>query len=128
MEPKIETSISIQNGKMYETQSQNGKPIRISVFEDLNKDGKYSANELTAVYKYEYKNGGNYKETMYCDNNQDGTLDVVRLQNYNQNGQKIGATTWKEIDVKCCDSHCSMQNLRYSDGFGVFHLPCWEIE
>ena len=128
MEPKIQTSISVKNGKMYETQSENGKPIRIAVFEDLNHDGKYSANEVTTVYKYEYKNGGNYKETMYLDNNHDGTLDVVQLQNYNQNGKKIGATTRKENIDKCCDSHCSMKNLRYSDGFGVFHLPSWEIE
>ena len=128
MEPKIQTSISVKNGKMYETQSENGKPIRISVFEDLNHDGKYSANEVTTVYKYEYKNGGNYKETRYLDNNHDGTLDVVQLQNYNQNGKKIGTTTRKENIDKCSDSHCSMQNLRYSDGFGAFHPAPWEIE
>ncbi len=128
MEPKIETSISIKNGKMYETQSKNGKPIRIAVFEDLNHDGKYSANEVTTVYKYEYKNGGNYKETMYLDNNNDGTLDVIRLQDYNQNGQKLGATTWKEIIDKCCDFHSNMQNIRDSHGLSVFHLPSWEIE
>ena len=128
MEPKIETSISIKNGKMYETQNKNGKPIRISVFEDLNKDGKYSANEVTTVYKYEYKNGGNYKETMYSDNNQDGTLDFIRLQNYDKNGHKLGATTWKEIKDKCCDFHSNMQNIRESLGLMVFHLPSWEIE
>ena len=128
MEPKIETSITIKNGKMYETQSKNNKPVRISVFEDLNHDGKYSANEVTTVYKYEYKNGGNYKETMYLDNNQDGTLDVIRLQDYNQNGQKLGTTTWKEITDKCCDFHCNMQNIRDPQGLTVFHLPAWEIE
>lgn len=102
-------------GKMYETQTMDGKILRKSVFQDLNRDGIYSDYEVLQVEQYSYrKNGTLETKITYQDDDHDGySDDNYIVDKYNEYGDPKSFIMKKNRSIEemkanakngtCCD-------------------------
>lgn len=93
---KIETIFNNDGSKTEKVYNQNGDLNKLSVFKDVNKDGKEDIYSVTKFYKD--TNGLKTEET-FIDLDGDGYNDITITKTYDENGRLKSETKTIEEDI-----------------------------
>lgn len=109
-------------------------PIVASSYEDFDKDGRISIDEISFDYNFDLKNEKKMVLGMYFPEKKD-ELKKGRIELYNPRGEKVVDSNFKfDNDSKLKKGDVNLERIVHDNGFGTYTAAffvndkCWQVQ